>query len=277
MKLISTRRSVSVIVWCDDSVEWLSAALLHLQNHANVLVEVLLIGAPVPECALAGLCPHLRGVDIRCLVNSRGDATNAAIAAAQGELLAFLRAGDVWLPGKLFEQARFHQLHPALTSSWCEAEPIAHLQNALHAEWHSAWGAAAFHRLDVAAEGLWWQLAGVSWSSVMLSKRGWCALGGFRPEFGALALWEYLVRSAVYGRVAACGQVRVALGAPCQAPVREARRMLHHVLWRYRLDLSAKAVARLWGQIASARVGSARKPGWARHCAGDRSWLGRHA
>ncbi|MCG8610047.1 MAG: glycosyltransferase family 2 protein, partial [Pseudomonadales bacterium] len=53
-----------------------------------------------------------------------GGARNTAAQIARGRYLAFLDADDVWLPGKLEQQMRFHKNNPEVVLSFTDYEHI---------------------------------------------------------------------------------------------------------------------------------------------------------
>jgi len=67
------------------------------------------------------------GQSVRCISQPNmgiGAARNAGLAAAQGNLIAFLDSDDLWVKNKLEIQSAFLQAHPELDLVFCKMKPF---------------------------------------------------------------------------------------------------------------------------------------------------------
>ncbi|HSA55609.1 MAG TPA: glycosyltransferase [Gemmatimonadaceae bacterium] len=95
-------KRVSVVVPCYNAERYLAEALGSIVSQSPPPLEVLVIddGSADGSAAIAeGFSPHVRCVRQENLGISA--ARNRGLALARGELIAFLDADDVWLPGSL--------------------------------------------------------------------------------------------------------------------------------------------------------------------------------
>ncbi len=105
---------VSVIIPVYNGASYLAAAIESVFAQTYTPIEIIVVddGSTDGSAIIAGAFPkvHLltqpnRGV---------ADARNAGLAAAQGELIAFLDHDDLWLPEKLRVQVARHLAEPDL-------------------------------------------------------------------------------------------------------------------------------------------------------------------
>jgi glycosyltransferase involved in cell wall biosynthesis len=112
---VKANPSISVIVPAWNVERYLDEALDSALAQRPAPTEILVIddGSTDGTADVAGR----RGPRVRCVRREHGGpaaARNAGIREARGELLAFLDADDVWLPGKLARQLEVLSGRPAL-------------------------------------------------------------------------------------------------------------------------------------------------------------------
>jgi glycosyltransferase involved in cell wall biosynthesis len=126
-------------------------------------------------------------------------ARNAGIAAARGELLAFLDSDDVWLPRKLELQLQRFGADPELGLVHCGAQ----FENAApRLAGMEGWVATEILRLDrdvIVAHG----------SSIMMPRRVAEEIGGFDVRMRVSEDWDFCYRIAARHRIAFVPEVLV--------------------------------------------------------------------
>jgi GT2 family glycosyltransferase len=183
---------VSVIVPAHDAARWLDESLESALDQDGVALEVVVVDDGSTDATAAIAARH--GGRVRCLRHDapRGVAAarNTAIAAACGDVLAFLDADDRFLPGKLSHQLAFLDAHPDVGLV------------------HTAW-----HFIDDAGRRL-----GTGWSSqegdvrgallrgdtvhpvaVAVRRAPVVEAGGFDETIAALEDWQLFIRLALRG------------------------------------------------------------------------------
>lgn len=105
---------VSVVLIVRNGAEYLGAAIASVLRSRHPPLEILVIdgGSTDDTCRIAAREPRVRVI----AQQSRGvpGAYNEGIAAARGELIAFISHDDLWEPGKLDVQAALMRRHPEL-------------------------------------------------------------------------------------------------------------------------------------------------------------------
>lgn len=103
---------VSVIVPVYNGERYLDATLrsIYAQDYRPIEVLVVDDGSTDGTAAVARAFPEVRYFHRRN--GGPAAARNTGLEHAQGELIAFLDADDLWLPGKLTLQVRYLQEHP---------------------------------------------------------------------------------------------------------------------------------------------------------------------
>ncbi|HLI22896.1 MAG TPA: glycosyltransferase family A protein [Stellaceae bacterium] len=243
---------VSIIIPAFNASATLDRALASLaaQTYAN-WEAVIVDDASSDDTAVAAV----RRGDPRCRVVRRAArggparARNEAIAAAKGDLVAFLDADDEWLPEKLTRQVAAFAAHPAAALVVCD-------MRAIHED--GSEGSSVFTRqLPTAGTEAWKALLASSFigtSAALAPRRLIDEVGGFDPALAvgedqdlfiklarrgevvvvpeALAIYHY--RGASYSSEYARDQARIVLGmvrrhldqgASCLSPA-ERRRIL---------------------------------------------------
>ena len=113
------RPSVSVVIPCYNAQLWLESALLSIRKQVDVQLEVILVddGSSDQSCALARGFWQSSPWPLRILRSSSlgvSASRNIGWRAAQHELIAFLDADDLMLPGRLHAQASLLLREPHL-------------------------------------------------------------------------------------------------------------------------------------------------------------------
>ena len=105
---------VSVIVAVRNGERFLSSALTSIFNQDYRPLEVIVVDGQSEDCTaeVAQSFEQVRYI----LQTDRGiaDAYNRGIAAAQGDLVAFLSYDDIWMPSKLCLQVSYLLDHPKI-------------------------------------------------------------------------------------------------------------------------------------------------------------------
>ena len=113
---------ISVVIPAYNAERWIDAALKSVLNQTGPKLEVLVIDDGSTD-ATAQIAGRHRGVTLLRQPNQgQAAARNAGIRCARGELIAFLDADDLWLPGKLSAQ---YELLRAGNLIWCYTDGVA--------------------------------------------------------------------------------------------------------------------------------------------------------
>ncbi|NKN33742.1 glycosyltransferase family 2 protein [Marichromatium bheemlicum] len=120
---------VSIIIPTRDCLEQLPRALDSVLAQQLDAFEVLVVDDGSEDGTWDWLCARARHArwlrPIRLGGQGPAHARNHAIAAARGELIAFLDADDTWYPGKLAAQLAFHRRDPELVMSFTNYRHVA--------------------------------------------------------------------------------------------------------------------------------------------------------
>ena len=121
---MSANPLVSVIIPVFNGERYLAAAMESVlaQDYAPLELIVVDDGSTDASTDIVRRCSAARGLAQPNQGN--GAAKNTGLAAARGELIAFLDQDDVWLPGKLTAQAGQLLENPALSYVTCHCRLI---------------------------------------------------------------------------------------------------------------------------------------------------------
>jgi glycosyltransferase involved in cell wall biosynthesis len=119
---------ISVIVTCHNAEDTIGDALASVARQTRLPDEVIVVDDGSSDGSLAAIARHAPDAQVIAQEN-RGvsSARNAGIAAARGDLIAFLDDDDTWHPTKLARQVEVLARHPGLdllATSWSRAEPV---------------------------------------------------------------------------------------------------------------------------------------------------------
>jgi glycosyltransferase involved in cell wall biosynthesis len=163
-------------------------------------------------------------------------ARNAGIAAARGELLAFLDSDDVWLPRKLELQLQRFDAEPELGLVHCGA----HFDGAgARLGGLEGWVATEILRLDrdvIVAHG----------SSVMVPRRVADEIGGFDVRMHVSEDWDFCYRVAARHRIGFVPEVLVRCARHTSGLHRDFAQMEHGMHLALEKAFADPAVQPLW-------------------------------
>jgi glycosyltransferase involved in cell wall biosynthesis len=178
---------VSCIIPAFNAERYLQEALdsIFAQTYAHLEVIVVDDGSTDGTARVAAQY----GSRLRCLHQSNAGsaaARNRGLAAARGELVAFLDADDLWRPEKLALQVARFQARPEL--DLC----VSHVQNFWVAELHQEAERFRTHPRGQPIPGYW--------SGALVARRAlFDTLGGFSDTLGHADDTEWLMRAAEQG------------------------------------------------------------------------------
>jgi glycosyltransferase involved in cell wall biosynthesis len=117
--------SITAIVTVFNRDAYLREALQSIFDQTRPADEVIVIddGSTDRSAEVA----RSFGPRVRCISQANqgmGGARNAGLAAAQGDLIAFLDSDDLWLEKKLEAQLSFLDAHPDLDLVFCHMKPF---------------------------------------------------------------------------------------------------------------------------------------------------------
>ena len=110
--------TVSVLCPVHDGARYLAAALASARTQTRAADEIIVVddGSSDDSAAIAESFADVRVV--RAPHRGVAATRNTLVAAARGELVAFLDADDIWTPDKLALQVDFMRAHPEIGVSY---------------------------------------------------------------------------------------------------------------------------------------------------------------
>ncbi len=189
--------TTSVVIPCYNFQDYLPEALASVRRQTLPVKEVILIddGSIVPIVPPA----DWNGPPLRLVrTENRGlpAARNLGVTHCTGDIVAFLDADDVWLPGKVEAQTRALEARPEAVASYtrCEERP-------------GFFGFGPYPPPDVSDDEfllvLWYNLFYPP-SAVAVRRDALTAVGGFREDLGNgedIELWLRLLESGSLAQV----------------------------------------------------------------------------
>jgi glycosyltransferase involved in cell wall biosynthesis len=118
---------VTAIIPCFNAAATLLRAIDSVRAQSYPNIEIIAVDDGSRDGTLA-LLREQEALGVRVIAQANGGAAaarNAGIAAARGELLAFLDADDEWRPDKLARQVKILAAHPGMVLVGCWVEVIA--------------------------------------------------------------------------------------------------------------------------------------------------------
>jgi glycosyltransferase involved in cell wall biosynthesis len=261
--------AVSVVIPCCNAERWLESTLFSIQQQAGVRLEVLLVddGSSDQSCALARRLWQSSPWPLRILSTaSQGvsSSRNLGWRAAQHDLIAFLDADDLMLPGRLHAQAALLLREPRLghcLTGWLRMDPGGRTITEVR-----PWEEGAGFSLEQALRH-----KGVLPSAWMFRRTVLEAVGGFDPSLAQAEDVDLLLRLARAGvegdwvRDCLCGYRVHPQGASRRALAQA--RGLSFVLERHLRDLPRRGdLTRLASEV---RYGTRAWLGWNAWVSGD--------
>lgn len=194
---------VSVIIPNYNYGRFLAAALESVFAQTHAAHEIIVVDDGSTDDSLAVLARYAERVQVIQQRNRGvGVARNVGVAAASGELIAFLDADDYWLPEKLALQVARFQAQPTVGLVHCGARYVDAAGAALAEDLTGREGWVAEDLLHIrpviVAPG----------SSALIPRTVFQALGGFRTEqeLPSAEDWEFCFRLAARYEIAFVAQ-----------------------------------------------------------------------
>ncbi|AHF03723.1 glycosyl transferase [Marichromatium purpuratum 984] len=241
---------VSIIIPTRDCLEQLPRAIDSVLAQQLETFEVLVVDDGSEDGTWDWLCARARHArwlrPIRLGGHGAAHARNQAIAAARGELVAFLDADDCWYPGKLAAQLALHRRDPELVMSFTNYRHVG-ADGEDHGDCFSLWpgfrrlleGDDAFRRLSHPAALLFAENV-VGTSTVVARRDALHNAKGFDRQLHSAEDWDLWLRLASAGAVGFSPRVYCDYErrAEAEAARTEARlAALAQIIRRYRPEL----------------------------------------
>src|ERR1700733_7480819 len=118
---------ITTVIPCFNAAATLLRAIDSVRGQSYPNIEIIAVDDGSRDGTLA-LLREQEALGVRVIAQANGGAAaarNAGIAAARGELLAFLDADDEWRPDNLARQVKILAAHPAMVLVGCWVEVIA--------------------------------------------------------------------------------------------------------------------------------------------------------
>ncbi|MCB1772203.1 MAG: glycosyltransferase family 2 protein [Gammaproteobacteria bacterium] len=260
--------TVSVVVPTFNCLDYLPHALASVLGQGLEAIEVVVID----DGSTDGSWPWLQQAAeteprLRVLRTSHlgpAGARNLGIDRARGQLVAFIDADDVWMPGKLERQLRFHRQYPTMTLSFGNYRQVDESSNELGAGFDAwqhfrriAYSESGYRLLPRAAAVLFAENP-VGTSTAMVRRDVLQRIGGFDESLPSAEDWDLWLRLAAQGSVgftdAPSATYRVRVGS--ETSKSDARFAALDIIYdRYAAMAAADPVA---PRIARARFAAAR-------------------
>jgi glycosyltransferase involved in cell wall biosynthesis len=216
---------VSAVIHVRDGLTYLPDAIDSVASQAVSGLEIVVVDEGSVDGTAEWLRARAKAEPRLVLLRASGEGPSAArnrgIAAARAPLIAFLEAGNAWLPGKLVPQLACHAADPELVFSfgdYLQLEPsgqhyttcFEHCPAFRQVARAPTEGGSAYRRLRRARERLLAErIVGIS--TVVARRDALQFAGGFKEGLGSAADWDLWLRLASTGPVA----FTPALGARC--------------------------------------------------------------
>ena len=190
------RPTVSVVIAAYNAERWIAGAIRSVLGQDYPVLEVIVVDDGSTDATREVVVPFQELVRYVFQENAGSAAArNHGIRLARGELVAFLDADDLWLPGKLAAQVACLQAHP--DCGWCYTD--AWLVDA-----STRSKKVRLSQLSPMTEG--WVLEAlllsnfVPFSSALVRREALEAVGGFRegPDRRISEDWDLWLRMAAY-------------------------------------------------------------------------------
>ncbi len=212
---------VSVVIPARDCLAYLPGAFASIaaQNVENL--EIIVIDDGSTDGTAAWLQAQKAHWPMLTVLTGQGDGPNVSrnrgIAAARGELIAFLDADDRWTDGKLAEQIAYHLANPAVVFSFTDyrhVDPNGGDHGPCFGFWPHFFGLASqagagWHRLDNPAAAILAENV-VGTSTVVVRRWALMAVDGFDSTLVSAADWDLWLRLCRIGSVGFSSQIGMA-------------------------------------------------------------------
>jgi cellulose synthase/poly-beta-1,6-N-acetylglucosamine synthase-like glycosyltransferase len=186
--------TVTVVIPCFNQARYLGAALSSVLNQTHRPLECIVVDDGSTDDT-AGIAAGLGARVITQANQGVSAARNAGLRAARGDMVVFLDADDVLLPGALAMEAA------ALCANGRAAAVVTRCE-AMNEDGMSM--AVAHHRIDPSNLYREWLSRNFVWTpgAAMFRRTALAAEGGFAEDLGAAADYAIYLRLARDGRVA---------------------------------------------------------------------------
>ena len=190
-------KTISVIIPTYNHARFLRDAVDSALAQTYAPLEVIVVDDGSTDATPRILAAY--GDRIRAIRRENGGvgaARNTGIAAARGELLAFLDSDDIWRPAKLEMQVARFEADPGLGLVHCRAETFDDAGKLVHAPLVGleGWVAMELLRFDRG-------VIAAPCSATVVPKRVAEELGGFDPRLQPSEDWDFYYRLATRYRI----------------------------------------------------------------------------
>jgi glycosyltransferase involved in cell wall biosynthesis len=181
--------TISVVLPCHNAGAWIEEALESVRAQSRRPFEVIVVDDASGDDSVERA---RRFPEARVLVAPRnsgaGAARNTGLAAASGELIAWLDSDDIWKPNHLETVAGLLERHPAAALAFSLNQAFGVRDN--------VWGKVL--PADQPVDAFWesWRQTIAQMSTIVMRRKAAAALGGFDPRIRCVEDYDFLLRLA---------------------------------------------------------------------------------